>query len=104
MLRKEELLKDNVELKTDAHAFVFNGYHTYFAPVSGFIEYVHPLEKKIKEGELLYRIHVSDSLDKTSDIIAQTDCIIMKYQPTHIATVGDEVVMVVDLSEIKNTR
>lgn len=95
IFRKEGLLNDNKELKTAEKSFVFNKYDTYFAPISGFVEYLHPIEKDIKKGDILYKIHASDSLDNSLDIIAREDCFIMKYQPSHIATIGDEIVMVV---------
>lgn len=95
LMRLEGLLNDSQKPKIVNNSFVFIGYDTYFAPASGFVEYIHPLEKSLKKGDILYRLNVSDALDKTLDILAREDCIIMKYQPTHIATIGDQVVMVV---------
>ncbi len=94
MMRKEGLLKDK-DINTKANSFVYTEYDTYFSPVSGFLEYINPLEKMVNKGDVLYKIHPSDSLDKIIDILAREDCIIMKYQRTHIATVGDEVVTTV---------
>ncbi|MCX6757271.1 MAG: succinylglutamate desuccinylase/aspartoacylase family protein [Candidatus Nomurabacteria bacterium] len=95
VFRKEKLLNDNIELKKVDGVFVFEKYETYFAPISGFVEYLQPLEKLVKKGEILYRIHASNSLNEAIDVLAIENSIIMKYQSTHIATIGDEVVTVV---------
>jgi predicted deacylase len=99
LLRINGVLKDQVSLPESTHAFYFKKYDTYFAPDSGCVDYVHALGQEITRGELLYRIYPTGRFGEVLNITAKEDCIIMKYQPTHIAWAGDEVVTVVNLSD-----
>lgn len=100
LMRLEGALKDLIKPKVNQGSFVYSKYFTYFAPMSGFVEFIKPLEKTAKKGEVLYLLHISDNLGETKEIVAEEDCMVMKYQASHIATVGDEVVTVVNLKDI----
>lgn len=102
IFRSIGLLNDNKE-KNISESVYFTKYDSYFAPESGFVEYVNPLGASIKKGELLYILNTSKNLGEVVNIYAREDCTIMKYQPTHITWIGDEVVMVLnDKDKIKN--
>lgn len=100
LLRINGVLKDGESLPETSTAFYFKKYDSYFSPESGFVEYIHPLGQQLEKGETLYRVNITKNLGEVLEIKARENCIIMKYQPTHIATVGDEVVSVVNLSDI----
>jgi N-alpha-acetyl-L-2,4-diaminobutyrate deacetylase len=102
IMRIEGLLNDSEKVFVKKDSFVYSQYKNYYSPISGFVEYLHPLEKKITKGEVLFVVYPSDNLDNKVEVVADNDCIIMKYQTTHIATIGDELVTVVSMDNIKN--
>ncbi|MCB9809751.1 succinylglutamate desuccinylase/aspartoacylase family protein [Candidatus Peribacteria bacterium] len=83
-----------------SNGMYYTGYHTYTAPEAGFVEYHHAFWDTVKAGEVLYTLYPANDLKRKVEIIAKADCLVAKYQPTHIAQPGDQVVMTVPTDQL----
>jgi predicted deacylase len=102
ILQTEGILpQNNTQPVLSEDAYYYTDYVTYHAPISGFVEYTHPLESVVKQGDVLYVIHDSSNLGEVVSVKAKADCVVFKYQTTHAVTLGDEVVTVINADEIK---
>lgn len=81
--------------ETPSSAFVYSGYRTYTSPVTGFVEYIHKIGVEVKKDDILYKIYPAESMTECIEIKALEDCVVSKYQPTHISLIGDQVVMTI---------
>lgn len=82
--------------------FIVDEFKIYYAPVSGFVEYLHPFETKIKKGQPLCRIYQSNSLGKVHTVKADEDCVIIMAARTHILWEGDYCIEVAQANRIKS--
>lgn len=74
----------------------------YYAPRSGFVEYLLELEEEVKKGEPVYRLYSSSNVSKAKIIRAKEPGLIFLHANTHIVREGDLVIKIAPKKNIKN--
>ncbi len=81
-------------------AFLYDSLKKYYARDGGFILLQKQLKEQYKKGDVLYKI-INPANLRAIDIFAEEDGVVFKISPTHICYPGDEVVQIIEDSNIK---